>query len=256
MPESDTVDAALFTLLVEAGDDSLVLGHRLSEWCGHAPILEEDIALANIALDCLGHAANFLAAAGKIENKGRVADDLAFWRDAVDFRNALLVEQANGDFGQTMVRQYLFDAYALLLYEALAASTNDAVQGVAVKAVKEKRYHLRHSREWILRLGGGTEESRSRAQAAVDELWRFTDELFLKPSWHDALVPIFIAPDLAALRPAWDAAVQETFATAGLKIPLAAFQQSGGRDGKHSELLGLMLAEMQSLARSHPGATW
>jgi ring-1,2-phenylacetyl-CoA epoxidase subunit PaaC len=224
--------------LLRLGDDRLVLGHRLSEWCGHAPILEEDIALANIALDCIGHASALLHLAGEVEGKGRTADDLAYFRDAMDFRNCLLVEQPNGDFAFTIARQFLFDAYAAHLYEALQEHSHHELAAIATKAVKEIRYHLRHSSEWTRRLGDGTEESHRRIQHAFDELWQFTDELFeVEPH----------------LKLAWDNTVNEVLASATLKRPP---DNAPCRRSQHTEHLGHMLAEMQSLARSIPGAQW
>ena len=224
--------------LLRLGDDRLVLGHRLSEWCGHAPILEEDIALANIALDCIGHASALLHLAGEVEGKGRTADDLAYFRDAMDFRNCLLVEQPNGDFAFTIARQFLFDAYAVHLYEALQEHNHHELAAIATKAVKEIRYHLRHSSEWTRRLGDGTEESHRRIQHAFDELWQFTDELFeVEPH----------------LKPAWNNTVNEVLASATLLRPA---DTSFHLHARHTEHLGHMLAEMQSLARSIPGAQW
>src|SRR5437762_3159364 len=193
-----------FEYLLRLGDDRLVLGHRLSEWCGHAPILEEDIALANIALDCIGHASALLHLAGEVEGKGRTADDLAYFRDAMDFRNCLLVEQPNGDFAFTIARQFFFDAYSFHLYQALQECRHPELAAIATKAVKEVRYHLRHSTEWTRRLGDGTEESHQRIQNAFEELWPFTDELFVMDE---------------NLKPAWDKTVDEVLTSATLIRP-------------------------------------
>lgn len=232
-------------------DDRLVLGHRLSEWCGHGPILEEDIALANIALDLIGQATALLKLAGELEGKGRSEDDLAYFREAVEFRNVLMVELPNGDFGFTIVRQLLFSVCAALEMEALTASSNKVLAGIAAKALKEHRYHVRHARQWVITLGNGTEESNGRVQHAVDELWRFTGELLSAPAAAGALVM-----DQSRLKPLWEQQVRSTLSEATLRTPDPAYMQHGGRSGRHTEHLGHMLAEMQIVARSHPGATW
>ena len=242
--------------LLRLADDRLVLGHRLSEWCGHAPILEEDIALANIALDLVGQATLFLDLAAAREGRGRTADDLAFLRDAREFRNLQLVELPNGDFGFTIVRQFLFDTYDVLVLEALQQSADAELAGIAAKAYKEARYHLRHSGEWVVRLGDGTEESHRRGQAALDELWRFTGELFLPDELDERLLAEGIAPDLAAVRGRWEVEIGRVVSEATLRLPEDRSVARGGRRGLHTEHLGHMLAEMQSVARAHPGAKW
>jgi ring-1,2-phenylacetyl-CoA epoxidase subunit PaaC len=246
-------------LLLRLGDDRLVLGHRLSEWCGHAPILEEDIALANVALDLLGQATMFLRRAGEVEGKGRDEDALAYWREAVEFRNCLLVEQPNGDFGFTIVRQFLFDVYAVVTLDALARSANAEIAAIATKSLKEAKYHVRHSGEWLLKLGDGTEESHRRAQRALDELWRFTPELFAPDDVAARLAAQGIGPDLPALRAQWDTLARDVVGRATLTVPQNASHTPhlhGGRAGMHSEHLGHLLAELQIVARSHPGAKW
>ncbi|MFI5228369.1 MAG: 1,2-phenylacetyl-CoA epoxidase subunit PaaC [Gemmatimonadales bacterium] len=252
MTESD----ALVAYLLRLGDDRLVLGHRLSEWCGHAPILEEDIALANIALDLIGQATLLLTAAGELEGTGRSADALAYFRDAIDYRNALMAELPNGDFGFTIVRQFLFSELALLQADALMRSTNATVAGIAAKAVKEHRYHVRHCREWVITLGDGTTESHDRAQAAVDELWRYTGELLTADDVDIAVARSGAGVNPNTLEDAWRTRVTEVFGRATLTAPSASFMQRGGRNGRHTEHLGHLLAEMQIVARSHPGATW
>jgi ring-1,2-phenylacetyl-CoA epoxidase subunit PaaC len=247
---------ALVQYLLRHGDDRLVLGHRLSEWCGHAPILEEDIALANIALDFVGQANLLLQLAGQVEGLGRDADALAYFREATDFRNLQLVELPNGDFGFTIVRQFLFDAYDVPFLDALQRSAHAELAGVAAKAYKEARYHLRHSAEWVIKLGDGTEESHARAQRALDELWRFTGELFAADDVDRALTATGVAPDLAALEPRWRERVDAVVKQATLSLPAATPSMLGGRRGRHTEHLGRMLAEMQIVARSFPGATW
>jgi ring-1,2-phenylacetyl-CoA epoxidase subunit PaaC len=246
-------------LLLRLGDDRLVLGHRLSEWCGHAPILEEDIALANVALDLLGQATLFLRRAGDVEGKGRDEDALAYWREAVEFRNCLLVEQPNGDFGFTIVRQFLFDVHAVVTLDAMTRSASRELAALAAKSLKEARYHVRHSGEWVLKLGDGTEESHRRAQRAVDELWRFTPELFAADDVAARLAATGVGPDLPALRDAWETQVLDVLHRATLTAPAGASHTPhlrGGRTGMHSEHLGHLLAELQIVARSHPGATW
>ena len=255
-PPTTHPGGALVEYLLRLGDDRLVLGHRLSEWAGHAPILEEDIALGNIALDLLGQATLLLHLAGETEGRGRDEDALAYFREAVDFRNAQLVELPRGDFAVTMVRQLFFDVFSLYQTEALQRSAHPELAGIAAKAHKEARYHVRHSSEWVVRLGDGTAESHRRAQAAVDELWRFTGELFLTDEVDRAMLDAGIGVDLDALRARWDESVREVLAAATLAPPSGGFMARGGRQGRHTEHLGRMLAEMQIVARSHPGARW
>ena len=248
--------ADLFVYLVRLADDRLVLGHRLSEWCGHAPILEEDIALANIALDLVGEATLLLTVAAKVENAGRDADALAFLRDAIDYRNVLLVELPKGDFAVTIARQFFFSAFAVLQAEALQKSSNEDLAGIAAKMLKESRYHLRHSGEWILKLGGGTDESHRRLQTAVDDLWRYTGEMFLSDDVEQRLAQKGIGVDPATLEGRWREQVMDILNRAGITVPDVKWMQRGGRAGRHTEHLGHMLAEMQVLQRQHPGATW
>ncbi|HMA25777.1 MAG: 1,2-phenylacetyl-CoA epoxidase subunit PaaC [Gemmatimonas sp.] len=249
-------DSSLFSYLLRLGDDRLVLGHRLSEWCGHGPILEEDIALANVSLDLIGEATLLLKLAGQIEGKGRSEDALAYFREAIDYRNVLLVELPIGDFAFTIVRQLLFSVFSLLQMDALQRSTNADLAGIAAKAVKEARYHVRHSAQWVVTLGDGTDESHTRAQRAVEDLWRYTGELFLSDAVdHDAAASGF-GVDPSTFAESWRAQVEDVLHRATLTIPSVTYMQRGGRDGRHTEYLGHMLAEMQIVARSHPGATW
>lgn len=248
--------ASLVPYLLRLADDRLVLGHRLSEWCGHGPILEEDIALANIALDLIGEATLLLGLAGTAEGAGRDADALAFLRDAGDFRNALLVELPKGDFGVTIVRQLFFSVFSLLQMEALQKSTNTELAGIAAKAAKESRYHVRHSAEWVVTLGDGTEESHERVQQAVNDLWRYTGELFIADDIDRGAAAEGFGVDPSTLAATWRARVDDILHRATLTIPADGYMQRGGREGRHTEHLGHMLAEMQILARSHPGATW
>ena len=248
--------AHLFEYLLRLGDDRLVLGHRLSEWCGHAPILEEDIALANIALDLVGQGSLLLTAAATTEGGKRDADALAFLRDGSDYRNAHIVELPIGDFGFTIARQFFFSVYAMLQAEALQKSTHAELAGIATKMFKESRYHVRHSGEWMLKLGDGTDESHRRLQSAVDELWRYTGELFLADDLERGLAKQGIAVDPSTLERPWRDQVDEVLKGAFIKVPDVKWMQRGGREGRHTEHLGHMLAEMQVLQRQHPGATW
>jgi ring-1,2-phenylacetyl-CoA epoxidase subunit PaaC len=251
--------SALFEYLLRLGDDRLVLGHRLSEWCGHGPILEEDIAISNVALDLLGQATMFLRLAGEVEGKGRDEDALAYFREVVEFRNCQLVELPKGDFAFTIARQFLFDVYAVVTLDALARSTNTELAAIAAKSLKEAKYHVRHSGEWMLKLGDGTEESHRRVQKVLDNLWRFTPELFAADDVDRAMLEAGVAPDLTELKTQWDGLVREVLDRATLTVPNdvpRAANTRGGRTGAHTEYLGHMLAEMQIVARSHPGATW
>lgn len=246
----------LFEYLLRLADDRLVLGHRVSEWCGHAPILEEDIALANIALDLIGQSNLLLTMAGAAEGRGRDADALAFLRDELDYRNALIVELPKGDFGFTIARQFFVSVHALCLTDALKTSKNSELGGLAEKMHKESRYHVRHSGDWLLRLGDGTEESHRRAQSSVNELWRYTGELFMSDDVEGRLAAQGVAVDSTTLEKPWRAHVDDVLRQAGLTTPKVAWMQRGGRFGRHTEHLGHLLAEMQTLQRQHPGATW
>lgn len=242
--------------LLELGDDRLILGHRLSEWCGHGPILEEDIALTNIALDLIGQATLFLKLAGAAEGKGRSEDDLAFLRDGTDFRNIQLVELPRGDFAFTVVRQLLFSVFSLLQMESLASVSDADLAGVAAKAAKETRYHVRHATQWVVTLGDGTEESHGRAQTALNDLWRYTGEMFIASPAASEAVAEGAGVDVKTLESAWRAQIGEILRVAGLTMPAEGYMQRGGREGRHTEHLGHLLSEMQILARSHPGAQW
>jgi ring-1,2-phenylacetyl-CoA epoxidase subunit PaaC len=229
-------------LALRLGDDALILGHRLSEWCGHAPSLEFDLALANIGLDLLGQAQFFLNLAGEAEGEGRDADALAYRRTEDGFRNCLLVEQPNGDFARTIARQFLFSAWQELLFQHLAGGAETAMAAIAAKALKEVTYHASFAADWVIRLGDGTAESHRRMIDGFEFLWRFTDELFEN--------------DFAALRPAWDARIDTVLAEAGLARPKPVRGITGGRAGRHSEHLGHLLADMQYLPRAFPDAVW
>lgn len=245
-----------FEYLVRLGDDRLVLGHRLSEWCGHGPILEEDIALANIALDLIGQANLFLEQAGKAEAKGRDQDALAYFREAVDYRNLLLAELPKGDFAFTIARQFFFSVFSYLQMDALQKCRDANIAGIAAKAVKEAKYHVRHSADWMIKLGDGTAESHDRLQAAVTELWRYTGEMFIADDVDRAAVASSAGVDPSVLEAPWRGHVDDVLRRATLTVPEVKYMQRGGRTGKHTEHLGHLLAEMQIVARSFPGAQW
>ena len=242
--------------LCRMGDNCLVLGHRVSEWCGHSPVLEEDIALANTALDLIGQTQLWLGLAGEVEGKGRTADNLAYLRDAAQFRNVLLAERPNGDFGQTLMRQFLFDAWHMEMLRALQSSSDKRVAEIAAKAAKEVAYHLERSADLVIRLGDGTEESRARMQKALNVLWPYTGELFLGDAVDQAMTEAGIAPAPESLKAAWDRTVAEVMAEATLDLPQGSFQHKGGKQGRHTEALGFILADMQFLQRAYPGGTW
>jgi len=246
----------LFDYVISLADDAIVLGHRLSEWSSRGPTLEEDIALSNLALDLIGQARLFYAYAGEIEGGGRDEDQLAFLRDAGDYRNLLMLERPNGDFAATMLRQFLYAAFMRPYYEKLSHSKDTRLAEIAAKAVKEMAYHVRHAGEWVIRLGDGTEESRARTLAALDEIWPFTGEVFQMTDGEKRLVLGGVAIDRESVRPDWEPTVANVIATAGLDVPKDGWMQSGGRAGRHTEHLGHMLAEMQFLQRAYPGATW
>lgn len=248
---------ALFQYLLRLGDNTLVLGHRISEWCGVAPALEEDIALANTALDLIGQTQMWLGYAAEIEGKGRDADTLAFRRDVWDFRNLLLLEQTNNDFGKTIMRQFMFDGFNVLNLCALTASSDQRIAEIAAKSLKEAEYHLERSRETVIALGDGTKESNKRMQAALDRLWPFVGEMFVVDDVDTAMLDEGIAPDLEELRADWEAIVMPVFGAAMLVKPDSDFAHQGGKSGKrHTEHLGHMLATMQFLPRAYPDARW
>jgi ring-1,2-phenylacetyl-CoA epoxidase subunit PaaC len=247
---------ALFDYLLRLGDDSLILGQRLTEWCGHAPALEIELSLANVGLDLIGQATLFLGLAGEAEGRGRNGDALAFHRDVLAFRNCLLVEQPNGDFAQTMARQFLFSSAQLPLLEALAKSTEPRIADIAAKAVKEVAYHVELSADWVVRLGDGTDESRARMIEGLDWFWRFVDEMFDVDQVEQALIDVGVAVDRRAMRAGFDAKVAEVLTEAALPLPEYPRGVRGGRVGHHSEHLGHLLATMQFLPRTYPDAVW
>jgi ring-1,2-phenylacetyl-CoA epoxidase subunit PaaC len=247
---------ALFEYLLRLGDNALVLGHRLSEWVGHAPALEEEMATANVALDLVGQARSWLSYAGEVEGKGRDEDALAYHRDVLDFHNVLLVELPNGHYGETIARQFLFDAFHYYLLDALAKSTDERIAEIAAKSLKEVGYHLRRSGEWVVRLGDGTEESHQRMQEALDGIWTYTGEMFAPDEVDETLAGTDIAADLETIRARWDEHVSAVIKEATLTRPDDAWMQSGGKQGHHSEHLGYILAELQFLPRAYPDARW
>ncbi|WP_299813408.1 1,2-phenylacetyl-CoA epoxidase subunit PaaC [uncultured Roseibium sp.] len=246
----------LFEWLLRRGDTALILGHRVSEWCGHAPVLEEDIALANIALDLIGQSRLWLGYAGEVEDKGRGENELAYLRDAWHFRNVLLAEQPNGDFGNTLMRQFLIDAWQDALLEALKSSADERIAEIAVKAGKEVAYHLDRSSDLVIRLGDGTPESHRRMQDALDTLWPYVGEMFVADAVDEAMAEAGLAPDPQTLKPGWEETVAAVFKQATLTQPQSDFAHKGGLTGRHSEHLGHLLSEMQFLQRAYPGATW
>ncbi len=247
----------LFAFLLRQGDNALVLGHRTSEWCGAAPALEEDIALANTALDLIGQTQLWLGYAAEVEGAGRSANDLAFLRDVYDFRNLLMLEVPNQDFGRTLMRQFLFDAFQVPWLTALCASSDQRVAEIAAKSLKEATYHLDRSSETVIALGDGTEDSNRRMQGALDYLWPYTGEMFADDEVDRAMQAAGVAPLPSDMRERWDTSVRETMQAACLTLPEGDFAHSGGRSGvRHTEHLGHMLATMQVLQRSYPGASW
>jgi ring-1,2-phenylacetyl-CoA epoxidase subunit PaaC len=255
-PAVDVPQDVRFDYLLRLGDDSLILGQRLSEWCGHAPSVEVDLSLANIALDLVGQATHFLGAAGEAEGKGRDGDALAFRRDVLDYRNCWLVEQPNGDFARTMARQFLFSTWQKRLFDHLTASRDELVAAVAAKAVKEVAYHQELSAEWVIRLGDGTDESRRRLVDGLGWCWRFVPELFEMDEVATAAAQCGLGADVGLFREDYDRAVRAVLAEAGVEPPTDQRPILGGRRGHHSEHLGHLLAAMQFLPRTYPDATW
>jgi len=256
MTEAGANRPALLEFLLRTGDNTLILGHRVSEWCGHAPVIEEDIALANTALDLVGQTQLWLGLAGDFEGKGRSADDLAYQRDTHEFRNALLVERPNGDYGATLMRQFLFDAWHYLLLTELTRSSEIRVAEIAAKALKEVSYHLDRSTDLVIRLGDGTAESHLRMQDALDDLWSYAGELFVADAFDEQLAAGGVAPNPSSLAPRWEEIVRGVLAEAALVPPSGVYIHKGGKRGVHTEHLGHLLAEMQFLQRAYPNASW
>jgi len=240
-------------------DNALIYGHRLSEWCGHGPILEVDMALSNIALDNIGAARSFYQYAAELEGNGKTEDSYPYQRDVREFKNVLLVEMPNGDFADTIARSLFFDAYQFLFYTALKQSTDEKLAAIAEKSLKEVTYHLRFSKEWTIRLGDGTDESKQKMQHAINELWSYTGEMFDASEVEKEMQAKGIAPDIAALKPHWEKIIADTLEEATLSFPIAlqgAWFQKGGKTGIHTEYFGLILAELQYLQKSYPGCEW
>ncbi|CAN5145289.1 phenylacetate-CoA oxygenase subunit PaaC [soil metagenome] len=252
----EVTESPLVLYILRRADDALILGHRVSEWCGHAPMMEEEMALANTGLDLIGQARELYSYAAHVENAGNDEDKLAYLRDERQYRNLLLVEQPNGDFARTIARQFFYSAFADPYWRAMMASKDATLAAIAAKSEKESAYHLRHSSEWMIRLGDGTEESHRRAQVAIDDLWAFTGELFHSDESDAALISSGIAIDPESLRGRWMETVSNVLNEATLNLPANDWMQKGGRSGNHTEHLGHLLSELQSMQRTFPGATW
>ena len=247
---------ALFEYALRMGDSCLILGHRVSEWCGHAPAIEEDIALANTALDLIGQTQMWLGLAGELEGKGRTADNLAYLRDTRAFRNLLLVERPNTDLGYTLVRGLLFDLWHFHTLGALKSSSDERVAAIAEKSLKEVSYHLQRSADMVIRLGDGTQESHDRMQKALDVLWPYTGEMFLEDEVDAELAESGVGPALGSIQPLWEADMRRLLSQATLAWPKTTHVQKGGKTGVHTEALGYVLADLQFLQRAYPGARW
>jgi ring-1,2-phenylacetyl-CoA epoxidase subunit PaaC len=246
----------LLTFLMRLADDHLILGHRLSEWCGHAPMLEEDLAMPNIALDLIGQARTLYAYAAEVEGKGRTEDDFAYLRREREYLNCLIVELPNGDFAHTMLRQLYFAAFMEPMWRGIAQSSDETLAAIAAKAVKEVGYHIRHAGEWVIRMGDGTEESARRMREAIAALAPYLGELFETDAVSNTMSGAGVAPDPASIRPEFDRIIAGIFAEGGLDISPAPYAQTGGRSGRHGEAMGYLLAELQHMQRTYPGAVW
>ncbi len=252
---------ALIDYIIHLADDALILAQRNAEWCAHGPILEQDIAITNISLDLIGQARNFYQYAATLKADGSTEDSLAYLRDVREYKNCLLVEQPNGDWGQTILRQFFFSTYQYLLYEQLQQSNPDShrdeqLAAIAAKALKEVTYHLRWTSEWVIRLGDGTSESHGRMLKAINELWAYTGELFIPAEYESEAASNGFAVDVALLKNKWEEKVKEIFAEATLPYPERSFQQLGGKTGTHSEHMGFILADLQFMQRAYPGCEW
>jgi ring-1,2-phenylacetyl-CoA epoxidase subunit PaaC len=250
------VNKALYNAVTYLGDNALILGHRLGEWCGHGPVLEQDIAMTNIALDLIGQARMYLDYAGKLGGEGKDEDAMAYRRDVLDFKNALITELPNGDFADTIARQFYFDQWHFIYLTELSESSDHTLQAIAQKSLKEVTYHKRWSAEWVVRLGDGTDESKAKMQRAIDDAWMYTGELFEATQDDKGLIKKGLIPDAARLKEHWLNEVQNTLDEATLELPTDPFMQTGGRTGSHTESLGYILAEMQYLQRAYPDAKW
>lgn len=246
----------LLEYTLRLGDNALILGQRLAEWCGHGPILEQDIALSNIALDQLGQARMLMQQAARLKGGDTTEDQMAFFRDITEYHNLLLLELPNGDWGKTVMRQFLFDTYNYYLYTELLQSRDEVICSIAQKAIKEITYHAQWSAEWVIRLGDGTEESHHRVQSSLNDLWEWTGEMFTMDPIEQKMLDAGIAPDLSEIKKHWQEKTGEILDLATLKVPDQEWMQSGGKQGEHTEYLGYILAEMQHLPRMHPQAAW
>lgn len=246
----------LINYTLHLADNALIIGHRSSEWCGHGPILEQDIAITNIALDLIGQARNFYQYAALLTGNGATEDSLAYLRDVIDFKNNLLVELPNGDWAQTVLRQFFFSTYQYYLYRQLQNSNDQQLAAIAEKALKEVTYHLRWSSEWVIRLGDGTDESKKRILHAVNEIWSYTGELFQPVSYEQTALSEGYGADLSEIKNEWDKKIKSVFEEATLPLPADTWMQSGGKEGRHTEQLGFILAEMQFLQRAYPDSEW
>ena len=246
----------LANYIIALGDNGLILGQRLGEWCGHGPALETDMALTNISLDLFGMTRSYFQYAAEVEGKGRTEDDIAFLRNERQYKNVQLVEQPNGNFADTIARQFFFDAWHYLFLEQLAKSTDSQLSAIAMKSIKEVKYHLRFSSQWMLRLGDGTGESHDKMQAAVNDLWMFTEELVTATDLEKAMATEGIGVDVSELKTAYYEKLEAVLREATLEIPKKDWMQQGGKTGIHTEYLGHLLAEMQHLQRAYPGAKW
>ena len=247
---------ALIKTVVQIADDHLILGHRMSEWCGHAPMLEEDLSMPNMALDLIGQSRTLYTYAAKLENKGRTEDDFAYLRTDREYTNCLLVERPNTDFAHTMLRHFYFAAFMQPFWAGVLQGNDETLSGIAGKAIKEVGYHVRHTGEWIIRLGDGTEESATKMADAVDALHMYTAELFAEDDERTSCINQGILPDTKAIQTQWNSTIEQVFTTARLNVPEVAFPQLGGRSGQHTEGFGYLLAELQYMQRAYPGAQW
>ncbi len=247
---------SLFHYNLQLADNALIIGHRLSEWIGHAPQLEIEMALANQGLDFIGQARSLYQYAAEVEGKGHTEDDLAYHRDVWDFKNILLLELPKGDFAETLARALYYSLFMELFYRELQKSTNSQLAAIAEKSLKEMSYHARYSSEWTIRLGDGTAESQKNMQRGIEEMWPFTGEMFVPAPYEQVLIQAGVAVDVAALHAAWTQRLKEVLEEATLDMPADCWMQEGGKTGRHSEHLGFLLAEMQFMQRAYPGATW
>jgi ring-1,2-phenylacetyl-CoA epoxidase subunit PaaC len=241
---------------LQLADSSFILGHRLSEWCGHGPILEQDLAMSNIALDLIGETRSLYQYAAELEGEGRSEDDQAYLRDAVEYKNPLLVEQPNGDFADTVMRQFIFDSFHYFFLQGLQKSSDQRLAAIAEKSLKEAAYHIKWSSEWVIRLGDGTEESKQRIEKAIENLWLFSGELFMMTATERALLEQGVIPDYSLVKKSWEGHVAKVFEEATLEVPQQVWMQSGGKEGRHTEHLGFILAELQYMQRTYPGLNW